>query len=152
MNNTPSLEALDTEYQSLQSILDSFDTKTLTIKTWSVTVGMTGIGGAFVSHSPALLLLSSFSALVFWILETYWKTFQSAHFARITEIEKYTRGEIEEIVPLQMSRSWNKAYRSRTFRKTFKIFWFSNVAMPHGIVVLFGIVVFMLSHLEIVKV
>lgn len=127
------------EYFSLHSVVDSFDTKTLTIKAWSVTVGMPGIGGAFISHSPVLLLLASFSAFVFWILEYYWKSFQYPHFIRINDIEDYIIGNKDSLEPMQIGKSWETNYRAGGLKRAFTIMQWSNVLTPHIYVFLCGL-------------
>lgn len=61
---------LSQEYVLLIGLIDSLDNKALIIKAWSITISMSGIGASFVSHTPVLLLLSSLSALIFWIMES----------------------------------------------------------------------------------
>jgi hypothetical protein len=51
-------EFLRKEYFCLHEMLEAFDGKALTIKAWSVTLSMAGIGAAFVQKKPILLLLS----------------------------------------------------------------------------------------------
>jgi hypothetical protein len=60
-----------------------------------------------------LWVLGSVSAVLFWLVEATWKSFQYTLAARITEIEKYFAGETKhEIFPLQAYRSrfreWNR--------------------------------------------
>jgi len=130
------------EYFQLQTFIDSFDTKTLKIKAWSITVGMSGIGGAFISHAPVLLLLASFSAFVFWVLEYYWKSFQYPHFMRIDDIEEYINGSKDLLEPMQIGKAWEKYYRSGGIKRVFTIMKWSNVMTPHIYVLGCGVVIF----------
>lgn len=130
------------EYLQLHTVVDSFDTKTLTIKAWSVTVGMSGIGGAFISHTPVLLLLASFSAFVFWLLEYYWKSFQYPHFIRVDDIEDYISGNRDSLEPMQIGKSWESNYRLGGAKRFFTIFKWSNVMIPHIYVLLCGVGLF----------
>jgi hypothetical protein len=58
-----------------------------------------------------LWVLGSVSAVLFWLVEATWKSFQYTLAARITEIEKYFAGETKhEIFPLQAYRSWFKEW------------------------------------------
>jgi hypothetical protein len=142
-------EFLKDEYIELQSLINSFDNKVLTIKAWSVTISISGIGTAFVSHSPILLLFASLSAMVFWLLESYWKSFQHPFYDRVEMIEAYFSGELSTITPLQISRSWEAKYDKKIIIKV--MFW-SNVLIPHIIVFLTGIVLFILSRLSLISV
>lgn len=139
------LSALGKEYVALQKIIDSFDTKSLTIKAWSVTVSMSGIGAAFISRSQLLFLLSSFSALIFWFLEYFWKTYQHSHFARIYELEKYFRNNEIEIELYQAASSWDKAFDRMSFKKKRTIFTWSNVMLPHFPIFITGIILYLLT-------
>lgn len=138
-------ELLKDEYAALYNMIDSFDDKTLTIKTWSVTVSMSGIGVAFLSHAPSLLVLSALSAMMFWIIEAKWKIFQGHYFARISEIESYFEGIQSSIVPFQISASWERQDKNKSLAKFVKKFFFFNVMLPHAIVFLCGAILFILS-------
>lgn len=126
MKKDVKLSMIKDEYVCLQKVVDSFDTKSLTIKTWCVTSSMAGIGAAFISHTPFLLLLASGSAVLFLIMEFYLKSFQLNHFARIQQIESFFSGEIQEIIPLQTTRSWRKEYADKRFHDLKKIFRMHN--------------------------
>ena len=128
---------LQAEYFHLQKTVETFDERALTIKGWSVTVSMFGIGAAYLQHLPSLLLLSSASALLFWIIEALWKTFQRAFSLRLEEMEKYLNGEIQEenFRYPYISLSWSGYWRSISFLKVF--FW-PHVLLPHLIIVLVG--------------
>ena len=79
------------EYLHLQELIQTFDQKALTIKAWSATISMAGVGIAYEQAEPSLLLISSVGALLFWLIEWRWKVFQSAHYGRIEEIEASMR-------------------------------------------------------------
>ena len=140
------------EYFQLQSLVDSFDTKTLTIKAWSVTVGLSGIGGAFITQTPILLLLTSFSAFVFWLLESYWKSFQYPHYDRINDIEEYVLGKTDSLERLQISKSWERYFSNRNTRQIIAIMMYLNVLTPHLYIVLCGVIIFIAHGFCIVKI
>ena len=137
---------LNDEYFALLNLVDSFDNKGLIIKAWSMTISMAGISIAFVNDSAALLVLASLSAIVFWVLEAYWKAFQKPYIARINAIEAYFSGEVEIIENFQISKGWQKAYAklniSEPMRRT-------NIMLPHVIITLIGIVLFILNQLDL---
>ena len=49
---TVDIEFLREEYFHLQSVLESYDQKSLLIKAWSVSVCLVGIGASFVLSEP----------------------------------------------------------------------------------------------------
>jgi hypothetical protein len=135
---------LQAEYFHLQKTVETFDERALTIKGWSVTVSMFGIGAAYLQHVPYLLLLSSGSALLFWIIEALWKTFQRAFSLRLEEMERYLNGEAaeQEFKYPYISLSWSSYWRSVSFMQVF--FW-PHVFLPHLIIFLVGLGLFMLG-------
>lgn len=135
---------LQAEYFHLQKTVESFDERALTIKGWSVTVSMFGIGAAYLQHVPYLLLLSSGSALLFWIIEALWKTFQRAFSLRLEEMERYLNGEstAQEFRYPYISLSWSAHWRSMSFLQVF--FW-PHVFLPHLIILLVGIILFFIG-------
>jgi hypothetical protein len=138
---------LKDEYLAIQTLIDSFDTKSLTIKAWSVTLAASGIGASIISKEPSILLLIGLSSLLFWIIEVTWKSFQYAHYERLGKIEKYFSGELKEIVPLQIGASWNKHFRKGGYKRFFKIMSWKNVHLPHSIIFIISLIQFIISKL-----
>ncbi|OQW72964.1 hypothetical protein [Methylomonas sp. 11b] len=139
------LEFLRQEYFHLQSTVESFDEKALTIKAWSVTLSMVGIGAAFTAKLPLLLLLSAGASLLFWIVEGSWKTFQQANYFRLRKIENYMQGKatIEEdfSVPY-ITHAWSLGWREVRLSKVMS--W-PHVFLPHAIVVMTGITLWIIN-------
>jgi len=130
-------EFLRQEYFHLQDTVESFDEKSLTIKAWSVTLSMAGIGAAFTAKVELLLLLSAGASLLFWLIDTSWKTFQQANYYRIREIEKYMKGKVpdEEFNTPNITTAWSVGWRKTHFLKI--MFW-HHVFLPHALVVTVG--------------
>ena len=104
------IEFLRQEYFRLQEALEKFDEKALTIKAWSVTLSMAGIGAAFLNKAPVLLLLSGLASLLFWLIEAWWKVFQQAFYPRIYEIESLMKGNsVEHPTSPFIASSWSGA-------------------------------------------
>ena len=135
-------QGLYSEYQLLFNIVNSFDSKTLTIKAWSVTTSLAGIAVALGQDKNALLLLAAFSSLVFWVVEYYWKYFQASYFSRIEEIESYMRNETDHIDHLQISNRWVKHHRSMSFSEKRKLFMLYNIRTPHLYIFLVGLILY----------
>jgi hypothetical protein len=144
------------EYLQLQKVIEDFDGRIVRIKAWSVTFSLVTLAGAFASYRAEVLLVASFSAFLFWLIEGYWKLFQLAYYERSEKIEDYFADYIHDIVPMQIGRSWDRAFKSkdrrRLFRSTMKdgrrrwpiMFW-NWVALPHAFVVLAGVLLYMLD-------
>jgi hypothetical protein len=128
---TPSVELLQAEYLHLQGVVEDFDQRVITIKAWSVTLSMSGIGLAFSQKAPALFFLSGASAPVFWIIELIWKLFQHAFYPRLYEIEKHFRGDKPKISPFQISSSWQKHFNSAPILRGIKVAFYPHVMLPH---------------------
>lgn len=137
-------DELKEEYFHLQKVIEDFDSKSITIKAWSVTLSMSGIGAAFIKDKCIILLLSGISALLFWIVEASWKHFQFSYYSRIREIEKFARGELSQISPLQINTSWKQSYHERGLFRFLSIFLQAHVLLPHGIIFIVGITLYLL--------
>ena len=87
MSKKIDLEFLRQECFHLQNAVDSFDEKALTIKAWSVTLSMVGIGAAFAAKMPLFLSLLAGASLLVWCVEGSWKTFQKADYYRLRKLK-----------------------------------------------------------------
>lgn len=98
------------EYLHLSGIIESYDGKILTIKSWGVTVSLALMGTAAVRHSRMLLLISSLSALCFLVLEALFRLFANAHADRIVLFEQFFRNGGHPPTPLQIYSGWTQAF------------------------------------------
>ncbi|WHZ10527.1 MAG: hypothetical protein OJF60_000966 [Burkholderiaceae bacterium] len=85
--------SLQAEYYHLQKTIEDFDGRALTIKAWSVTFGLASLVGAFASKGQPVFLIASLGALMFWLLEAFWKNFQLGYRERVDQIEGHFRGD-----------------------------------------------------------
>jgi hypothetical protein len=129
------------EYFRLQEVIERFDEKAITIKAWSVTVSMAGVGAAFLKNSPALLLLSGIASLLFWLIEAWWKVFQQAFYPRIYEIEFLMMGRsVDQRSSPFIAGSWSLAWNSARERGlVWDILFWPHVLLPHALVALVGV-------------
>ena len=145
MPGSPDMEFLRQEYFNLQTTVESFDEKALTIKAWSVTLSMAGIGAAFVQEEAVLLLLSAGASLLFWLIEGSWKAFQQANYRRLRAIEDFMRGKgPEHFSSPDITGSWSVGWREQSLLRI--LFW-NHVFLPHAVVVVAG-VAFWLANLR----
>jgi hypothetical protein len=130
------------EYLQLQKAVEDFDGRALTIKAWSVTFSAGGLTIAFAQNRPAILLLASAGALVFWLVEALWKVNQQAYYPRIAEIEAHFRGE-GSTQPLQTTQSWGSAFhRRRQGTVLLSLVFWPHVALPHVLVAIAGVALY----------
>jgi hypothetical protein len=134
---------LKEEYFHLHNAVQEFDQRALTIKAWSVTTSMVGIAVSFYEKIPVLLLLSSLSSLLFWVIEACWKEFQQCYYPRIMEIENFFRHPDRHMTesPLQIHRSWSQTYNRFNISRFLKIMCWPHVRLPHFIIVVGGFVI-----------
>jgi len=152
MDEFTKIQLLKEEYLHLQNIIERFNGRVITIKSWSISFSLTALGSAFVSHSSLVLLIASLSSLLFWIIEGYWKTFQYAYYDRIGKIEKFFEKGTKEIVPLQIGASWYKRWKSGGLKRLVKILFWPHVALPHVIIFFIGVIFYILNLFKIIKI
>jgi hypothetical protein len=143
---------LKDEYLHLQKAIEDFDGRAVTIKAWSITFSLVAIVGAFASHAPAVLLVGSLTAALFWLIEGFWKTFQDAYYERAYQIEQYFAGAKRDLVPLQISKSWHQRWSKRGSTRLLRILSWPHVALPHAVVLIAGLGLYAAHALGMVKV
>ncbi|MEQ8896509.1 MAG: hypothetical protein RID23_05420 [Roseovarius sp.] len=113
------------EYFELQAIYESYNAQSLTIKEWSVSIGIAALLAAYArpvseAGGRAGVILAALVAVPFYLTDALWKSFQMAYLPRLQAIEGGFRdaavgGEIaivQGLVPLQGVASWSAAYGS----------------------------------------
>lgn len=84
-------DQLAAEYTMLQNQYETFDTRALTIKSWSAPLLAGGLGIALKDNLLGLALATALVALCLWILEAMWKSFQYSYIGRTELLESYFR-------------------------------------------------------------
>ncbi len=138
---------LKDEYFHLQRVVEEFDARTLTIKAWSVTLITTGLGAAHLQQRPGLYLVASTAALLFWLIEAMWKTFQYAYYPRIWAIENHLAGKQAEIVPLQVATAWSAAWHAGGKKQFLRQLFWPHVMLPHTVAAALGVLLYLGSRL-----
>ena len=131
--------ALQAEYYHLQKTIEDFDGRALTIKAWSVTFGLVSLAGAFASKAEFVFLLAAAGAFMFWILESFWKSFQLGYYSRVVELERHFRGESRIGAPHQISTTWGAWWQSESWLVLGRVAVWPHVALPHAFVVAAGL-------------
>lgn len=125
---------LTNEYLGLQDIVEGFNSQILTIKGWSVTVCVVGLGTAFLKRNFAVALLAGFAAVMFWTLEVLWKLFAKAHIVRLEKIEAAVeQGKVAALLPLQITASWEEAWDKTGVLDFLCIAIKTSTLIPHGV-------------------
>lgn len=119
------------EYAHLQRILEDFDTKTLTVKAWSVTFSAAAIGFAYDKGQAAILVVSIASALSFLVVECMIKVNQQAFYDRINRIEAHFAGA-GYTHTFQTAKEWKAAFEANgEHRRVLEVICWPHVFMPH---------------------
>ena len=145
-------ELLKDEYLHIQSVIEEFDGRMLTIKAWSVSFSLAAFAGAFAAHAAEVLLIASLSACMFWLIEGLWKTFQYAHYYRSIQIEEYFSGKTAAIEPMQIGSSWQVHWKRGGRKRLYRIMRWPHVFLPHGVVFLLGVVLYVAAIVGVVRV
>ena len=145
-------EFLKSEYFQLQSVIEGFDKKALTVKAWSVTFSMAAVGSAFAVDSAAILIVASGSAIIFWFLEGQWKSFQYAYYKRSRKIEDFFALKIKTLTPLQIGKSWYDHWREGGLSRLYRIMCWPHVALPHVVVLFVGLVLYLCVHYGLIDI
>ena len=143
MDKPTKIALLKDEYLLLQKFYEDFDSRVVTIKGWSATIGMAALGGGFY-QSHFLWLFGAGAAIIFWLIEALWKSFQYMYAPRIGQIEQAFRDDtFDNIAPLQIYTAWFVAFRKQGFG-ILAIARMGIVAFPHFVTVIVGVTLFVL--------
>lgn len=151
MKDESKISFLKDEYLLLQRFYEDFDGRVMTIKGWSATVAIAAIGVGFY-QTEYLWLFAAAASLIFWLLETTWKSFQYMYAPRIEAIEEAFRNDdFSEIAPFQIYTSWFEVFTENGFQ-LFQNFRLPIVFFPHLITFVTGILLFTLKTLGLITI
>jgi hypothetical protein len=140
------------EYYFAQQMIDGFNDHALKIKSWSVTISALAIGLAVREGISALFILASASSLIFWMTESLWKFYQYIAIERSKELEHLLNNDLCTYNGPGISAKYRKMFEDPAFNKARRrVFWYWNVVTPHIIVVCLGIVLWLLTHYQILN-
>jgi len=143
---------LKEEYFHLQRVIEDFDSKTITIKTWSVTGSLVVIGAGFSAKGSAeLFIVAAVASLLFWVIESNWKSFQLSYYARIKAIENYFADPTTApIHPLQIYKAWGLSWKNYHKGKLLAVMLWPNIFLPHLPIFIGGIVLYLLARFGVI--
>ena len=144
MDANKRVDLLKDEYVMLQHFYEDIDQKGLNIKNWSITVALASIGAGFIYHKY-VFLLGCGTAIMFWILEAYWRGLSYFFVVRIKNIETAfaDKKEAKEI-PLQVYATWARAFEKRGNQTLRYMFKFSSV-LPHVAIALINLLLYIFA-------
>lgn len=128
------------EYQILFEMYESYNQQSLTIKGWSVTIGLAAIIAIYSQQigrlGRAALWVASLSTIPFWLMDAYWKSFQNAYLDALIKLEGEPHCNIVNEPTLSLIGLWRKEYGSLDF---LGLLYHPSVAQPHAIILAIGI-------------
>ncbi len=136
------------EYYFIEDLIDRFDQRSLTIKSWSITLTAAVIAAAVVQKSPNLSIVAAFASLVFWYLEAIWKYFQEATVIRLHKLEKIIENDIEAYNGPKISSAFTEHFSKSWYRRNFpSTLWYINVILPHVLISVISFAIFLFYKL-----
>ncbi|MBK0327293.1 hypothetical protein I5535_08290 [Rhodobacteraceae bacterium F11138] len=134
------------EYELVYQAYEGYNEQLLTLKSWSVTIGIAALIAAYtkpVSSSGKIgVTLAAFSAIPFWLTETFWKLFQRTSLDRLTEIEACQTGASVRdgaCTVAQISTVWNNSFDTSSWKYWLEGAFDPHVLLPHLALLIFGL-------------
>ena len=141
MDANKRVDLLKDEYVMLQHFYEDIDQKGLNIKNWSITVALASIGAGFIYHKD-VFLLGCGTAVMFWILEAYWRGLSYFFVVRIKDIEAAFAKETQDTeIPLQVYSTWERAFATKKNQTVRYMFKFSSV-LPHVAIAIINLLLY----------
>lgn len=120
------------EYKLLYTTYEGFNAQSLTLKSWSVTVGLAGIIAAYSGkagrNGRIAVGLAALSAIPFWVTDALWKSYQRANIGRLETLEPLEGCEGGGVPAPFIMKSWDTHYHWSDFLFLLHL---PSVALPH---------------------
>jgi hypothetical protein len=141
------LDLLREEYALVEHFIDGLDQRALSLKAWSVTIGVAGIAYALASDHHEILLVAALANVMLWIVEAIGKSFQGVYIVRAREIEGAIADHRLETETPGIAATWRRVWRPRSYGRYVTIMRWPHVFLPHAFIV--GIAVCLYLALEL---
>lgn len=162
-------EDLTKEYFTLVDIVTGFDGRVMTVKGWSVTLSLAGLGLGFQQGHFAIFALAAATALSFWIIEGQMKTQQWRYYSRMRDIEiaqyhlnRITLPSLGQFSALRIDQQWGYKGNLPDWRNDapwrrkpkeirrflYKPYLAPHVFLPHAVAVVVGLALFVASWVD----
>jgi hypothetical protein len=93
---------------------ESYNQQSLTIKGWSVTIGLAAIIAIYSQQigrlGRAALWVASLSTIPFWLMDAYWKSFQNAYLDALVKLEAEPHCNVVNVPTLSLIGLWRKVW------------------------------------------
>lgn len=163
-------EDLVKEYLAVVDVVGDFDGRVMTVKGWSVTLSLAGLGLGFQQGHYALFALAAATALAFWFIEGQMKTQQWRYYSRMRDIElaQYHLNRVElpelgEVSALRIDQQWAYTGEIPDWRNDppwrrkpeeihaflFKPYRALHVVFPHAVAVVLGLALFVSAWADV---
>jgi hypothetical protein len=137
------------EYYFIEDLIDKFNERSLTIKSWSITSCGVALGLGASEKQPLLFCLAAFGSIVFWYLEASWKFSQITVAGRLQELERLLSEETLTYDGPKINATFGRAFQDEVdARLIFHIMMRRNIRVPHLFITLLGILAFLISALH----
>lgn len=134
------------EYELVYQIYEGYNEQLLTLKGWSVSIGIAALIAAYtkpISSSGRIgVLLAALSAIPFWLTETFWKLFQRTSLDRLTEIEACQTGapvRDDACIAAQISTVWQESFDTQKWEYWLAGAFDLHVLFPHLALLVVGL-------------
>ncbi|MEP0964054.1 MAG: hypothetical protein ABJQ80_00975 [Lentilitoribacter sp.] len=102
------------EYELLYTTYESFNGYSLTLKSWSVTVGLAAVIAVYVEKlgnlGTIVLWTAAWSTVPFWLLDAVWKSYQRAYIPRLEYLESLKGCSAENLHNFGIVESWDATH------------------------------------------
>jgi hypothetical protein len=129
------LELLREEYSLVERFIDGMDQRALTLKAWSVTVGVAGIAYGLTSDRHEILLLAAFATVMLWLVEALGRSFQGVYIVRAHEIERAIADHSLVTETPGITAAWRRIWRPRAYGRYVAIMGWPHVFLPHVLII-----------------
>jgi hypothetical protein len=129
------LELLREEYSLVERFIDGMDQRALTLKAWSVTVGVAGIAYGLTSDRHEILLLAAFATVMLWLVEALGRSFQGVYIVRAREIERAIADHSLVTETPGITAAWRRIWRPRAYGRYVAIMGWPHVFLPHVLII-----------------
>ena len=136
-------ELLHAEYLHLYGIYEGYNAQVLELKGWSVTIGLAALIGVYTTGASASgrigVVLAALASIPFWLIETFWKVFQTAGLSRINELELCAANKFQGCQPMQAAASWRGAFEAGRYDLWMGTAFDWHVLLPHLVLLVGGL-------------
>ncbi|SFA49810.1 hypothetical protein SAMN04487972_10713 [Paracoccus halophilus] len=130
------------EYNLIYGAYEDFNGHFITLKSWSVSVALAAIIAVYSEKLGAsgrvILWVAALAAIPFWVLDTIWKSYQSAYLDRLRTLEGFGNCKNLEGYALGSISSWQDAHNE--FGLLDWLGFAINSAFPHAFVLIVGLI------------